>query len=65
VEMLDGSKTQIKSAVNEEFVKQLMIKMASTLQIPTAKLNLSESGNSQYKSREGINIDYINEAISP
>ena len=65
VELLGSDKTQIKSAVDPEFVLSIMTKFANVFHIPLPKLNIASTGQSFYKSREGINIDYMADAISP
>lgn len=65
IEILDGNKTQIKASVEPAFVEMIMVKLANALHIPLPKLNIVGSGQSFYKSREGINIDYISDAIRP
>lgn len=65
IEFIDNAKSQIKSAVDPDFVKNLMVKLANAFHIPLPKLNIVDTGQSFYKSREGINIDYVNEAIKP
>lgn len=65
VELLNKEGAKIQGAVDEKFVKTLMVRLANSLHIPLPKLNILDSGSSQYKSREGIQIDYLQDAISP
>lgn len=65
VELLDNAKTQIKSSVDKDFIENLMVKLANMFHIPLPKLNIVSQGQSYYKSREGVNIDYIADAIKP
>lgn len=65
VELLNKEGGKIQAAVDKDFVKMLMVKFANALHIPLPKLNILDTGSSQYKSREGIQIDYLQDAISP
>ncbi len=61
---LGGDKTTIKSPVDKEFTNKIMIKLSNALHIPAPKLNLI-SDDKTYKSREQVNIDYLEDAIQP
>ncbi len=65
IEIINSDKSMITSPLAKEFVNQIMTNLANALHIPLPKLNIVTSGQSYYKSREGINIDYINDAVVP
>lgn len=65
VEILGGDKTKISNAVDKDFIKEIMVGLANMLHIPLPKLNVVDTGQSFYKSREGINIDYVADTIKP
>lgn len=64
VNLISKEGSKIQSSIDEGFVKELMRKFANALHIPMPLLGFTES-TSQYKSREGIYLDYLNNAIAP
>lgn len=63
-QLIEKDKVQIKGAVDKDFAEQVMIKLANALHIPLPKLNMG-AGTGVYKGREGVEIDYLMNAIKP
>lgn len=65
VELLNKEGAKVQAGVDNEFVKSLLIKLANALHIPIPKLNIMDSGTSQYKSLETIQLNYLTDAVAP
>lgn len=65
VKLLGNDASKISSPVDKDFINALMVNLANAFHIPLPKMNVVNTGQSFYKSREGINVDFYSEAVSP
>lgn len=65
VVLLNKEGAKVQAGVDSEFVKTLLIKLANALHIPLPKLNIMNSGTSQYKSLETVQLNYLTDAVAP